>query len=72
MYKKIVIGLFLLSGFYSFVSAAPWNLPGVTIITRAQWGANESWRYSSTSKTQRDALRQQQTDTEQLSQTVYQ
>jgi len=56
------------------VSAAAWNLPGVTVVTRAQWGANESWRYSSQSKTERDALRQQQLDTEmnQLTTTAYQ
>lgn len=72
MYKKIIIGLFLFGGFWSFVSATSWNLPGVNVITRVQWGANESWRYSSTSKTERDALRQQETDAEQLSETAYQ
>jgi len=63
-----------MSWFVSFVSAAAWNLPGVTIVTRAQWWANESWRYSTQSKTERDALRQQQvdTETEQLTETVYQ
>jgi hypothetical protein len=35
--KKIVVGMFLFTGFASFVSAAAWNLPGVTIVTRAQW-----------------------------------
>lgn len=74
MYKKIVIGLWSLIGLFSFVSAASWNLPWVTIITRAQRWANESWRYSATSKTERDAVRQQQIDTEsnQLSETAYQ
>ncbi|MCX6824220.1 MAG: peptidoglycan recognition family protein [candidate division SR1 bacterium] len=75
MLKKIVIGMFLLGGCVSFVSAAAWNLPGVTIITRAQWGANESWRYSTQSKTDRDAERQQQLDNEgggQLTDTAYQ
>lgn len=74
MYKKIVLGMFFFGGFFSFVSAASWSLPGVNIITRAQWGANESWRYSPTSKTERDAVRQQQMDTEgiQLTETVYQ
>jgi len=56
----------------SFASAATWNLPGVPIVTRAQWGANENWRYSPTSKTERDILRQEQTDGEQLSQAIYQ
>ena len=74
MYKKILIGMLSLSGFFSFVFAAAWNLSGVTIITRAQWWANESWRYSTTSKSERDALRQLQIDSEsgQLSETDYQ
>jgi len=42
--------------------AANRSLPGVTIITRAQWGANESLRYSTLSKTQRDKISQQQAD----------
>lgn len=64
-----------MSGFVSFVSAAAWNLPGVTIVTRAQWWANETWRYATESKTERDAQRQQQLDNEgagQLTETVYQ
>jgi len=74
MFKKIVIGMFLLCGFCAFTSAASWNLPGITIVTRAQWWANETWRYSPTSKTERDAINQQQTDNEagQLTETVYQ
>ncbi|HMS91065.1 MAG TPA: N-acetylmuramoyl-L-alanine amidase, partial [Candidatus Absconditabacterales bacterium] len=74
MYKKIIIGFFLFSGLFSFVSAASWNLPGIKIITRAQWGANESWRYSTTSKTERDFLRQQEMDAEgiPISDSVYQ
>lgn len=74
MYKKIVIGMILFSGLFSFVSAASWNLPGVKIITRAQWWANESWRYSATSKTERDFLRQQEMDIEgiPLTEAVYQ
>lgn len=67
-----MIGMFLMSWFVSFASAATWNLPGVPIVTRAQWGANENWRYSPTSKTERDILRQEQTDGEQLSQAIYQ
>ncbi len=70
-----MIGMFLFGGCVSFVSAAAWNLPGVTIVTRAQWWANESWRYSTASKTDRDAQRQQQLDNEwggQLSDTAYQ
>jgi len=60
-------------GFSSFASAASWNLPWVTIVTRAQWWANEHRRYSTTSKTERDALREQETEeTEQLSQAAYQ
>ncbi len=74
MYKKIVVVAVLLCGFCSYVSAAAWSLPGVKIITRAQWWANETWRYSTTSKTERDALRQQEAENEwgQLSQTAYQ
>lgn len=74
MYKKIVIGMFLLGGFFSFVSAASWNLPWVHIVSRAEWWANESWRYSPTSKTERDLARQQELDNEsvQLSVTAYQ
>lgn len=70
-----MIGMFLISGFISFVSATAWSLPGVTIITRAQWWANETWRYAKESKTERDAQRQQQLDNEwagQLTETVYQ
>ncbi len=64
MYKKIVIGMFLLSGLCSMTFAASWNLPGVTIITRSQWWANESWRYSTTSKTERDAVRAEKKEAE--------
>jgi len=59
-----VIGMFLLGGFFSLVSAASRSLPWVTIITRAQWWANEAWRYTTTSKTQRDKVRQQQKEAE--------
>ncbi len=64
----------MMIGCVSFVSAYSWNLPGVQIISREQWWANETRRYSSTSKTQRDALREQQKDTEsnELSESVYQ
>lgn len=73
MYKKIIIWLLVLTGFSSFVSAASWSLPWVTIVTRTQWWANENRRYSSQSKTERDALREQETDeNEQLSQAAYQ
>lgn len=58
------MGIFLIGGLLSFVSAASWSLPWVTIITRAQWWANENWRYTTTSKTERDALRQQQKNAE--------
>jgi hypothetical protein len=37
-------------------------LPGITIISRAQWGANESLRYSNLSKTDRDKISQQKKD----------
>lgn len=57
MYKKALITIGMFVGCISFVSAYSRNLPGVTIITRAQWGANESWRYASESKTERDAIR---------------
>ncbi len=64
MYKKIVIGMVSSLSLLSFVSAASWSLPGVTIITRAQRWANEAWRYASQSKTERDALRAQQNEIE--------
>ena len=44
--------------------AADWNLPGVTIISRAQRGANESLRYSTLPKSKRDQILQQQKTTE--------
>jgi hypothetical protein len=37
MYKKILIGMFLLTVSWSYVSASEWVLPGVAIISRAQW-----------------------------------
>lgn len=36
----------------------------MTIVTRAQWGADESLRYSDKPKSERDALRQQERDNE--------
>ncbi len=56
MYKKLWIGLCLVVGFFSFVDAAARRLPGINIITRAQWWADESLRYSNASKTERDRL----------------
>lgn len=53
-----------MSIFSSFVSASSWSLPGIKIITRAERWANEARRYSTTSKTERDALRKQQSDSE--------
>lgn len=64
MYKKLWLGFFLCVFFVSFVDAAAWNLPGVNIITRDQRWANESWRYSTTSKTERDAIRAEQKEAE--------
>ena len=64
VYKKILLLLALFLGFTSSVFAGSWDLPGVTIITRTQWGADESLRYSDTSKTERDALRQKKRDVE--------
>lgn len=66
--------MFLLTVSWSYVSASEWVLPGVVIISRAQWWANENWRYSPTSKTERDALRQQEFEnwSGQLSITAYQ
>lgn len=64
MYRKLWILILSLGVFVAFVDAAAWNLPGVTIVTRAQWWANESWRYTTTSKTERDTVRQQQKDAE--------
>lgn len=60
MIKKLWLFAFFLACFFSFVDAASWRLPWVTIITRSQWWANESRRYSSTSKTQRDKLLKEQ------------
>lgn len=62
MYKKIVFSALFLLFFSSFTFAAPWNLPGISLVSRAQWWANEAWRYSTTSKTQRDATRQKQNE----------
>jgi len=42
--------------------AADRSLPGITIISRAQWWANESLRYSNLSKTERDKISQKQQD----------
>jgi len=48
MYKKILIIGFLGLLVFPFGStfAKAWTLPGVKIITRAEWGANEAWRYA--------------------------
>lgn len=62
MYKKVVFWLFLFGLARWSTLAADWNLPGVTIISRAQWGANESLRYSNLSKTDRDKISQQKKD----------
>lgn len=59
-----------MSGFFSLASAASWNLPGVTIVSRADWWANESWRYTTTSKTERDIIREQESEGEIVSTTV--
>lgn len=62
MYKKLVLWLFLAGLARWSTFAADWNLPGITIITRAQWWANESIRYSTLSKTERDKISQQNKD----------
>lgn len=49
-----------MSGLFSIVSAASWNLPGVNVISRQQRWANEALRYSTQSKTDRDAIRTEQ------------
>ncbi|MCX6822972.1 MAG: N-acetylmuramoyl-L-alanine amidase [candidate division SR1 bacterium] len=64
MYKKIFLGMLLIGLARGSTMAADRSLPGITIITRAQWGANESLRYSTLSKTQRDKISQQQADTQ--------
>lgn len=56
--------MLLLMGFGSYVSAVSWNLPGVNIITRSQWWANETRRYANESKTERDAVRAAQREIE--------
>lgn len=66
MIKRLLLIIFLFSvNIVSiYVSAASWNLPGVSIVGRAQWWANETWRYTSLSKTERDKLRKQQAEDE--------
>ena len=67
-----MIAMIVVIGCISYVSAAAWNLPGVKIISRAEWWANEAWRYSTTSKTERDILREQASEDEPISQTISQ
>jgi len=64
MGKKLVLWIVVCLFFVSFVDAAAWRLPWVTIVTRAQWWANESRRYSTMSKTQRDKIRAEQREAE--------
>lgn len=64
MYKQILIWVVFLCGGCWMTFAASWKLPGIQIVTRAQWWANENWRYATTSKTDRDALRAQQQEAE--------
>lgn len=33
-------------GFLNFVDARGWELPGIDIVTRAERGANESWKWA--------------------------
>lgn len=62
MYKKLFFWIFLFGLARWSTLAADRDLPGITIISRAQWGANESLRYSNLSKTERDKISQQNKD----------
>lgn len=64
MYKKYILWISLCVLFVWSTRAASRSLPGISIITRAQRWADESWRYTDTSKTERDAIRQEQLDAE--------
>lgn len=64
MYKKCLIWIILFGLIRWSVLAADRSLPGVTIISRAQRWADESLRYSTLSKTERDKIDQQQKDEE--------
>lgn len=59
-----MIAMIVVIGCISYVSADAWNLPGVKIISRTEWGANEAWRYSTQSKSDRDAIRAEQKEAE--------
>lgn len=59
-----MIAIIVVIGCISYVSADMWNLPGVKIISREQRWANEAWRYSTQSKTDRDAIRAEQKEAE--------
>lgn len=56
-----MIGIF---GFASSAFAADWSLPGITIVTRAQWWADEAIRFTNTPYAQRKAIQKQKTEEE--------
>ncbi len=62
MYKKIGGILVLVMSTCSFVFAGSWSLPGVKIITRAQWWADETRRYSKITEAERTAAIQQENE----------
>ena len=62
--KKLVIIIVSLLGFMSPVFAADWSLPGITIVTRAQRGADESIRYTKSSYAARKAALKKKSDAE--------
>ena len=62
--KLFVLVVLCMIGSFSFSFAQQRNLPGITIISRAQRWANESWRYSSLPKSKRDEILQAQKDAE--------
>lgn len=45
--KYLIVGLFMMIFGSGFVMAESWNLPWVDIVTRAEWGADETLKYAS-------------------------
>ncbi len=62
-YKKTIIWLLLLI-WITPVFASDRDLPGITIISRTEWGANESIRMASMSYAERKALQNSQSELE--------
>ena len=62
MYRKYLFWMLLMGLFVGSVFASDRNLPGVTIISRAQWWANESLRYSTLPASKVNAILKAQQD----------